>query len=215
MNPSNSHTAAWCLPGERQKKKNTKINKCYSHPDFQREWFNLEPGTRTDVKRGTIGPGFGHGVESVTVLQSLLPTGVWSSHNIQFVVKGADTCIRKQRWAKGGEKKQQPVLWSYWMDWPALQRFVLSSGTWTHSSASGSYRSPQLSSSECPFEPPITYSWPCQRQRRYAGLLHSFHWSTTQISGKNEGFTIRTAIWNRARGVRMGAMKLQRSSLGS
>lgn len=73
-------------------------------------------------------------------------------------------------------------------DWPALQRFVLSSGTWIHSSASGSYRSPQLSSSECPFEPPITYSWPCQRshtvlQQCYVGLLHYFLWSTAKILG--------------------------------
>lgn len=45
----------------------------------------------TDVKWSTVGPGLGHRVKSVTVLQAFLPTGVWSSHNIQVVVQGAHT----------------------------------------------------------------------------------------------------------------------------
>ena len=46
--------------------------------------------TRTDVERGTVGPGFGNGVKSITVLQALLPAGVRPSHNVELVVQGAD-----------------------------------------------------------------------------------------------------------------------------
>lgn len=43
--------------------------------------------TRTDVKRGTVGPGFVHRVKSITVLKALLPAGVRPSHNVEFVVQ--------------------------------------------------------------------------------------------------------------------------------
>ena len=52
--------------------------------------------TRTGVKGGAVGPGLGHRVEGITVLQALLTTGVRSSHNIELVVQGADT------WKQGG-----------------------------------------------------------------------------------------------------------------
>lgn len=42
---------------------------------------------RTDVEVGTVGPGFCHRVKSITVLKALLPAGVRSSHNVEFVVQ--------------------------------------------------------------------------------------------------------------------------------
>lgn len=53
--------------------------------------------TRTDIKGGTVGPGFGHRVKSITVLQALLPAGVRPSHNIKLVVQGADTFKPKRQ----------------------------------------------------------------------------------------------------------------------
>lgn len=117
----------------------------------------------TDVEGGTVGPGFGHRVKSVTVLQTLLPAGIRPSHNIEFVVQGADAFreMKATSWTiikdfRHFFSRQGKKLHACTVDPPALQRLVLSSGTWVHSSVRGSYFSPQLSSSECPFEPPIT-----------------------------------------------------------
>lgn len=87
----------------------------------------------TDVEGGTVGPGFGHRVKSVTVLQTLLPAGIRPSHNIEFVVQGADAFKRDE----SDELKtsdtffldMEKKLHACTVDRPALQRFVLSSGT--------------------------------------------------------------------------------------
>lgn len=86
----------------------------------------------TDVEGGTVGPGFGHRVKSVTVLQTLLPAGIRPSHNIEFVVQGADAFKRDE----SDELKTSDTfldmgkkLHACTVDRPALQRFVLSSGT--------------------------------------------------------------------------------------
>lgn len=89
--------------------------------------------TRTDVEVGTVGPRFGQRVKSITVLQALLPTGVRPSHNIEFVVQGADTLETHDRnelnlqWIGHRDATIRMNPWRTGS--PALQRFVLSSGT--------------------------------------------------------------------------------------
>lgn len=80
---------------------------------------------------------------------------------------------------------------------PALQRLVLNSGTGIQSSMFGSYISPQLRSSEWPFDPPTTKSWPQTKSERLAFLPFSSYEKKPNMDCfflKRSALTISTAI---------------------